>query len=165
MTPANAASPPSFITPLTIEFPMDGRDVKVTAANVAQLAALLAVAAPVIHELAALPPDLLDRLVSDEGPTEADIVELLRMLSELDAFDVAAKVVELGAGFSEADARNLLPDRFAYLFAVVLQVNADFFARALPVLREAAQKLGALLPTGEKQTSSNSTPGLSASAS
>lgn len=156
---------PSFVTPLTITFPMDGRDVTITAASVAQLATLLTVAAPVLHELAALPPDMLDRLVSEEGPTEADIVELLRTLADLDAFNVAAKFVELGAGMGSDDVRNLLPDRFSYLFAVTLQVNADFFARALPVLREAAQKLGALLPNGAAPTSSSSTPGPTASAS
>lgn len=157
---------PSFVTPLTVTFPMDGRDVTITAANVAQLATLLTVAAPVLHDLAALPPDMLDRLVSAEGPTEADIVELLRTLSELEAFSVAAKFVELGAGLAADDVRNLLPDRFSYLFAVTLQVNADFFARALPVLREAAQKLGALLPnTAAAPTSSSSTPGPTASAS
>lgn len=159
-------TPPSFVTPLTITFPMDGADVTITAASVAQLATLLTVAAPVLHELSALPPDMLDRLVSEEGPTEADIVELLRTLADLDAFNVAAKFVEMGAAMSADEVRSLLPDRFSYLFAVTLQVNADFFARALPVLREAAQKLGALLPnTAAAPTSSSSTPGPTASAS
>ena len=35
----------------------------------------------------------------------------------------------------------LMPDEFAYLFAVVVQVNADFFGQALPLIKAVARGL------------------------
>jgi hypothetical protein len=135
---------PSFITPLTITFPMDGEEVTVKACSVAQLGAMLQLLKPVLPELQALPPEMLDRLVGDEGPSQADILVLLELMADHAA--LPAKLVAEGMGWPTDRVQALLPDRFAYLFAVLVQVNADFFGRALPVLFGAAGKFSALLP-------------------
>lgn len=137
---------PAFITPLTITFPVDGRDITITAGSVTVLASMMDAVAPILEELSLLPADVLARLTGDEGPTRADVLDLLQLVQRKAGAQAAIELVALGAGMPAADAGKLLPDRFAYIFAVVLQVNADFFARALPVLDAAAVKLQALAP-------------------
>ncbi|MDO9094435.1 MAG: hypothetical protein Q7U99_17580 [Rubrivivax sp.] len=154
---------PAFITPLSITFPMDGRDMTVSAANVATLAAMMDTVAPVLEELVLLPAEMLARLTGDTGPTKADLVDLLQLLQRKAGAQAAIELVALGVGMPEAEAGHLLPDRFAYLFALVLQVNADFFGRALPVLAVAAAKLQALAPAPGATTSTTSGPASSAS--
>lgn len=140
---------PAFIAPLSITFPIDGpdaapQDVTVTAANVGQLGRMLTLLAPVLHELMLLPPDMMGRLVSDAGPTHGDVLELLELVSKQP--DLAVQMVSIGTGLQTSYLAQLLPDRFAYLFAVVVQVNADFFARARPGLLAAAGKFSAVSP-------------------
>jgi hypothetical protein len=141
---------PSFIQPLSVTFPLqqEGFDqpVTVTAANVAQLSRMLQLLLPMLQELMALQADTLDRLVSEEGPTHTDVLQLLDMLGEQPG--LAAELVAVATGMPLPRVEQLLPDRFAYLFAVTLQVNADFFGRARPALAAAVGKFSALLPQG-----------------
>ena len=159
---------PSFVVPLSITFPLDQPGfedpVTVTAATVEQLARMLNLALPLLQDLMGLGQDMLDRLVSPEGPTQADVVELLELLAMRPA--LATGLVSVATGYTTTQVGLLLPDRFAYLFAVVLQVNADFFGRALPALAAAGGKLKALLPGQPPQpqnTSSTAGPASSAS--
>lgn len=146
---------PQFIAPLEITFALGlagggSADITVTAADVGQLGQMLTLAAPVLHELMTLPPDLVDRLISDAGPTHGDVVVLFTLLA--DRPEVLVRFVSIASRMPAAQIEALLPDQFAYLFAVVVQVNADFFARALPVLRAAAGKFGAVLPAQPNST-------------
>lgn len=158
---ALSAERPQFIKPLRITFPLgaeaDAPDVTVSAADVGQLGQMQELLLPLVHRLLLLPADMVDRLVSEAGPTHGDVVELIRLLGEYPG--VLEEFAAIGARLKPEDVRALMPDVAAYLFAVVVQVNADFFARALPVLRAAAGKLSALMPAP------NSTPGPGSSAS
>lgn len=157
-----AVERPQFILPLSITFPLgaepDAPVVTVTAANVAQLGQMLELLGPLLVRLGELPPDMVDRLVSEQEPTAADMAQLFELLAESPG--VLEKFLAIGARLHLETVHALMPDVAAYLFAVVCQVNADFFARALPVLRAAAGKLSALMPAA-----SRSTPGPGSSAS
>lgn len=135
---------PQFIAALSVTFPMDGHDVTVVAANVGQLGRMLDLLSPVLADLVLLPPDMLDRMVGDQGPTHGDVLEILETVSKHEG--LATQLVAVGMGWPHERVAQLLPDRFAYLFAVLVQVNADFFVRARPVLTAAAGKFSALLP-------------------
>lgn len=155
---------PTFITPLRVEFQMDGREVVVEAAPVARLGEMLAVLQPVLPELAALPDGMVERLTGGSlsgtivpdgelapAPTAADVLVLLELLAA--HRDVPVRFVAAAMAWPQADVGKLLPDRFAYLFSVIVQVNADFFGRALPGIVGAARNFGVLLPGGEPTTS------------
>jgi hypothetical protein len=146
-----AKDKPEFVAPLSVTFPMDGEDVTISAANVGQLGRMLEALSPMLGDLMALGTDTLERLVSPAGPTHGDVLELLELLSE--RREVPVQLVTIATGWPVLKVEALLPDRFAYLFAVALQVNADFFGRALPVLQAAGQKLSAMRPAPSSSTS------------
>lgn len=154
---------PSFISPFTVTLPLtpgpDEQMVSVSAADVGQLGCILQLLAPVLHELMALPDDLLQRLLSEDGPTKADIVTLLVLLAEKP--EIPQQFVAIAARMEPRAVTALMPDAFAYLFAVCVQVNADFFARALPAFRQAAELIalaGSDLPA-EPISAAQATPG------
>lgn len=149
---------PEFIAPVTITFPVDGEDVTLSVANVGQLGRMLEVLSPMLGDLVDLGPELLDRMVSASGPTHTDVLELLELLST--KREVPLQLMAIGTGWPADKVERLLPDRFAYIFAVIFQLNADFFARALSVLQAAGRKISALRP---EPTSSTSGPASSAS--
>jgi hypothetical protein len=133
---------PQFVTPVAVTFPVDGREVTVLA------------------DLANLDPLLLERAMSPEGPQAQDVLEVLQLLAERP--DLLPKFVATALGWKPGQAHDwgpaqvaeMLPDRVLYIAAVVLQVNADFFGRARPVLRAAGAMCQALLPA---QASSSTT--------
>ncbi|MDP3611046.1 MAG: hypothetical protein Q8R98_04280, partial [Rubrivivax sp.] len=100
---------PAFITPLSITFPMDGRDMTVSAANVATLAAMMDTVAPVLEELVLLPAEMLARLTGDTGPTKADLVDLLQLLQRKAGAQAALPHLdEFGAARFEDTARRVV---------------------------------------------------------
>lgn len=155
------ASKMDFVTPLEITFALEGADVTVRPAGVAQIARMLRVAAPLIDDLLVLDPGLAERCGAG-APLAEDVVQLFTLLAQHG--DAAPALVAHATGLDEAVLGRMLPDRFAYLFALVVQVNADFFARALPVFRLAGAAMGSALgrakaPTAPTTASrSHSTP-------
>jgi hypothetical protein len=135
----NESSAPTFVTPLEVTFTLGGQDVTVRPATVGRLARMIAVAGPLVRLVMALQADTLDRLQSPEGPTTEDVAELFETLSEQP--EKLLSLVALAADISQPQVEALAPDQFAYLFAVVVQVNADFFSRATPVFAAAGRVL------------------------
>jgi hypothetical protein len=133
---------PDFVVPLEVPLPQVAEGLVVRPANVGQIARLMAVATPVVNMLMDLPPRLLDRMHAHEGDEQLnadDIAELFDLLSRH-----PHKLLELVAIATALDmelVKGLPPDRFAYLFAVVVQVNADFFSRATPAFSAAGRVL------------------------
>lgn len=140
MTPRNLPVLPAFISPLQITVPVDQVDVLITALGIAQIAEVLHVASPVLDGLFTLDDETLARLEAG-APNMADMLDLLHLFDEHQ--DAALRLVALGTRQSGAWVGELLPDRFAYLFACVVMVNADFFSRARPVFRAAGEVLSA----------------------
>lgn len=131
---------PEFVAPLEVPLPQIAPGLVVRPASVGQIARLLAVAAPVVTTLMALPPGLIDRLQDGEqGTTLDDIAELFELLARH-----PHKLIEMVATATALDrpaVEALPPDQFAFLFAVVVQVNADFFSRATPAFSAAGRVL------------------------
>jgi hypothetical protein len=131
-------SPPEFIVPLEVPLQLGGAALTVRPATVGQIARLMHLAAPVVRALMTLPPSLLDRV--QDGQIDADDVrDLFELLN--DQPDNVLRMVAIATGLPQAQVDALPPDQFAYLFAVVMQVNADFFSRATPVFAAAGRVL------------------------
>lgn len=140
MSSNNVGDVPAWIAPLKVPVPLpEAEALVVRPASVRQIVQLLAVAAPVVRAVMALPPDMLDRLKSEQGPTGDDITDLFEVLS--DKPDALLKAVAIATDLPDQVVGDLLPDQFAYLFAVVVQVNADFFFRATSVFGAAGRVL------------------------
>ena len=127
-----------FIEPLRIICPIDGRDIEVSPIVVRELPALLRLAEPIMGELMALPDETLSRLEAGK-PNLADIDHLVHLIVThgqrvIDALALCTRQPAEWVG-------GLLPDRAAQLLAVCIQVNADFFGRAMPGLRALAVQL------------------------
>lgn len=129
---------PAFIAPLAVEWEMDGTWHVCAPMDVAQIAQVMELAGGLFDAVAVLPLGMKDRLMAG-APDSADINSLMGLLQ--DQVNTAHQVVDVAMRWDSGTAGALLPDRFAYTFAVVVQVNADFFSQALPVLKAA----GALL--------------------
>jgi hypothetical protein len=145
---------PEFVAPVEVPLDAIAPGLVVRPANVGQIARLLAVAGPVVSTLMALPPGLIDRLHAQEGDEPAtadDMAELFELLSRHPAKLI--EMVAIATGLDRAVVEALAPDRYAFLFAVVVQVNADFFSRATPAFAAAGRVLQRLtversLPAG-----------------
>lgn len=136
MTPINDTE---FITPLELPFTLpDGREVMVSAAPIQRLGLMLKHCRPMIDEIAAMPLPMLKRLQKGE-PEADDISWLFELMS--DRCDSLIELVSVGSAVPLALVQGMMPDRFMYLFALVVQVNADFFARAAPLLKAAFERL------------------------
>lgn len=139
-----------FVAPEEVTFQLDGQDVTVRPAGVTALARMLREARPMLDSLVGLGDGFMSRAASGSPPTPEDIVALLEVVSEHD--DLPVHLVHLATGLPLEKLDVMLPDRFAYLFSVVVQVNADFFAKALPVFRRCGSALQAAvlarLPAG-----------------
>lgn len=129
---------PAFISPLSLTFEVDGHALQIGPMNVEQLAQVMGMAGPVLDALMAMPDAALARLQSG-SPTAGDLAVMLELLS--DQASTALRLVQIASQQNEGWVKELLPDRFAYLFSVCVLVNADFFSRARPVFAAA----GALL--------------------
>lgn len=132
----------AFIAPLELPFAYPG-DVgelvhTVRPCGMGQIARLLAKAGTLVDELLSLPAPMVGRLQAGDLQM-ADIAYLYQLIS--DRGELGIELVAIAAALPQARVDALLPDRFAYLFALVVQVNADFFGRGAPVFQAA----GALL--------------------
>ena len=149
-----------FPAPLQLPFPLPdlvGAGVTVLQigpANIAQIARMLRLAKPLIDEIVLLPPEMLDRAV-DGNPTDDDIVHVLELVC--DRAEMAAQLASAATGIDLARVEALLPDRFVYLLALVVQVNADFFGRSAGVWSAAKGLLQAAMDKARGQ-SAGSTP-------
>lgn len=134
---------PAFVAPLAVEWEMDGATLVCGPMDVGQIARIMECAGGLFDSVAVLDDGTRERLMSGE-PTPADVTVLLGLLQ--DQAGTAAEVVAAAMRWDTATAAALLPDRFAYTFAVVVQVNADFFSQALPVFKAAAAVLERVKP-------------------
>jgi hypothetical protein len=108
-----------FVTPLEVSFAVDGRELTVTPVTVGQLPKLLQWLDPLFDDLMSL---------GDE-PQLDDLFGLVIAHGE-----PVLKAVALAARVDEPWVAQLLPDRLAALMAVLLEVNGDFFRRAMPLI-------------------------------
>ena len=140
-TSTASSQDPGFITPLEVTFPLGGPgdDITVRPATVGQIARLMGVVAPLVDSLFGLDAELLERLQSAQGPTAQDVTALFELLSEHPAR--LLEMVAIASDLPQGEVEALLPDQFAYLFAVCVQVNADFFSRAIPVFKAAGARI------------------------
>ena len=128
-----------FIEPTQRGLGIDGRSVVVTPLVMRDLPKLLELASPVFRALSLFDAGALQRFTAGT-PNEQDVSTLMGVLSA-DADEVFAVVAICCR--EEADwVAGLLPDRFAALMAACIEVNRDFFTRALPQLRAAVARLG-----------------------
>lgn len=139
----------TFARRAELGFELDGQALTVRAADMAQILAMLDQAKPLIDEAVLMMPDLFERLQAGAKPTVGDVLDLLDMARKHGR--AALELVAIATPMPLAEVERLLPDRFAYLFAVIVQVNADFFAAALPALRAAGaamERAGQAAPAG-----------------
>ena len=118
-----------FIAPLRVDVAVDDRLVTIGPLVVSQLPQLLEVCAPLFRQLALFDDGAIARF-RDGKPTESDLATLLSVLSA-DAEDIF-KVFSICSGMPVEWVAGLLPDRFARIAAICIEVNRDFFSRALP---------------------------------
>lgn len=130
-----------FAAPLEITFELDGHELTVRPASVAQLARMLRQARPLLDDLMALDPAIYARAQAGEDLAPDDVLQMLELLSDHD--DMPLQLVAIATGMKADAVGAMLPDRFAYLFSLVVQVNADFFFKALPVLTYAGSAMKA----------------------
>jgi len=149
MAPVNTAAAgraPSFAAPVVQAVALPSGEVVVRSATVQQLLAARTALTPALERLAEAAPGLLDLarldLIRASGQITAnDLRDLCVLLDEADA------AVDITAALTDVPRERLLamqPDEFVYLFAVAMQVNADFFVQALPALTAGVQALEAL---------------------
>lgn len=160
---------PAFIVPLEVTLNLDQTTLVVKPASVKQLAQVLSVSRPAVRAVLevrdvlarrraapAAADDELDMAVAGMVLTSDDVVDIYTALAQHP--DALMDMVAILTGMPAAAVGALLPDRFVYLFATVLQVNVDFFFRAAPVFAAARRALEGLQPT-------QATPGNAPSAS
>jgi hypothetical protein len=148
---------PTFAAPLEEVVPLRGGEITVRSADVGALLKVKARLLPALELLASEAPGIfdlgrLDLLVQSRQVTAQDITDLCVLLERA---DVAVEFVAILAALEPARVLALMPDEFAYLFVTVVQVNADFFAQALPVFKAAVQRVRGLPRSG---TSSSPLP-------
>lgn len=152
---------PTFAAPLALPVPLRSGTITVQSAAVGPLFKFKAQLLPVVELLARDAPQLFDRerlqLIKATGEITAnDVIDLCALLEHA---DLAVTAVELLAPLPRDQVLQLMPDEFAFLFAVVVQVNADFFARALPVLEGVWQRgVGKASEARESGTGSSPAP-------
>lgn len=150
-----------FVAVEVIELPLrDGKTVTVRPAKVGVLAQLLRQAGPLLDDLALLDGGLFERL---KAPTVDDLVELGNLLGR--QADGGVGLVATAAGQSEDWVRELEADEFGMLFALLVQVNADFFSRAAPAFQAAGRALQKNVPSAAAQAATTQARGLTPSMS
>ena len=139
---------PQFAAPIEVTFPLRDGDITVRSADMGMLAKAKALMLPAREDLVRNAPGLLDparitAALASGSVAAQDIADLVVLLEEVDvAFALVAVLTKRKVEQIEA----LMPDEFAYLFAVVVQVNADFFvAHVVPAIQGAAQRLAPTL--------------------
>lgn len=134
---------PTFTQPVQVPVPLLEGERTVQSANVGTLLQLKAQLMPALQLLLERAPAIFDqvrieRIKAERALAPQDLADLCVMLDEA---DVVVDVVALLAGLGRDQVLALQPDEFAYLFAVVVQVNADFFVRAATTFKAAAALL------------------------
>lgn len=152
-----------FVNPQRVPFPLDdgAEPVLIGPANMLAIAELLEAAPELVERLVKLAdvPGLAARFESGSY-TASDVTTV--MLAVADKGRDALELVSIATGIGFNQVAAMLPDRFAMLFALVVQVNADFFSQARPTfeaamlrLRQAASSGGAPSPlTGTSSSAS-----------
>lgn len=135
------AADQAFIEPPQAEVALRGeRTVVVTPLRVREVQAFARAVAPLVDVLPTL-------LANDPGPHT--LVALLDQHS-----DAIAQCVAVAARMDRAAVDELLPDELLALAAACLEVNVDFFKRALPGMQARGQKLAGLFSAGPTPSSS-----------
>ena len=136
------------VAPLMIVTPVDGVEVTVKPITVGQYPALFEQIAPLLQSTTQAPAGLFERLAARQADGE-DVQWLVGLV--LDHSDEVMVAIALAIGQSRDWVSALLPDRFLDLVIVVLEVNADFFMRAQPVLRLLWARAQAALPKAPEE--------------
>jgi hypothetical protein len=153
-----------FAAPMALPFSLPGLTgvgetvVEIGPANIAQITRMLRLAKPLVDDIAVLSPELIDRAV-DGAPTSDDIARVLELVCE--RAEMAAELVSAATGIELARVQALLPDRFVYLLALVVQVNADFFDRSAAAWSAAKGLLQGAMNKARSPAASGSTPSTS----
>jgi hypothetical protein len=154
----------SFAAPASVTLPLRGGELVVRAANVGTLLQLKAALLPELETLVQQAPEVFSpgRIEAIRAAGELSAQDIVDTVALLERADVLVDVVALLAPMPRPDALALLPDEFAMLFAVCLQVNADFFVQALPMFLAAGTRLrelgAAAAPTGPSSSPAPATP-------
>lgn len=135
----SAGAVPAFAAPVEVSVPLSGGMLAIRSMNVGQIMRVLQASVEPVQLIMSLPADLLARLSSEEGPTHDDLVRLFEVLTEQP--ERLVEMVAIATGLKPDDVEVLPPDQFAFVFAVVVQVNADFFAKATPAFTAAGRVL------------------------
>lgn len=130
---------PAFLAPAEVPLTLRAKALVVRPMSVGQICRLLQVAVEPVQLLMSIPPDVVERLTSDDGPGLDDLQQLFEVLSEQPERFV--QMVAVATLQDDDYVAGLLPDEFALLFATVVQVNADFFGQAAPVFGAAGRRL------------------------
>ena len=109
-----------FVAPLRLVLDIDGTPFEITPVVTAEVPPLIRLCEPFFGVLAAMQGE----------PDPATITSLVGKYGE-----AVIKTVALCAHQPEEWVGKLLPDRFVALAVACIQVNADFFAQAAPILR------------------------------
>jgi hypothetical protein len=131
------------VAPLVIVTPVDGVEVTIKPITVGQYPALFEQIAPLLQSTTQAPAGLFERLAARQADGE-DVQWLVGMV--LAHSDEVMAAIALAIGQPREWVSALLPDRFLELAILVLEVNADFFMRARPVLRLLWARAQAALP-------------------
>ena len=127
-----------FVAPEALPFKDGELDLLVGPATVKQCFAALRVARVLVDELLQMPADMAQRLQAGQ-PEPDDVAWLFDLVCEHG--ELACQLVTALTPLQADQVGQLLPDRFAYLFALLVHVNADFFGRAAPTLAAAKARL------------------------
>lgn len=126
-----------FVAPLAVTFTIEGKDLTITPLRVGELPAVVRAVEPMLDELLAMQAE----------PTPLDMVKLLGRHGEPMVLTIA-----LCSRQPLEWVGQLLADRFAELAAVCVQVNADFFGRAMPAIGSLASRLQSAAPAAASST-------------
>ncbi|MBE7419829.1 MAG: hypothetical protein HS128_19155 [Ideonella sp.] len=88
---------------------------------------------PIIPLLATLPDALADTGAESRAEAAARWLQLAAS-----SRDAVAQFAALASGLPEPDVRELPPEALVTLLLALLEINADFFVRSLPLLMERA---------------------------
>jgi hypothetical protein len=131
------------VAPLMIVTPVDGVEVTIKPITVGQYPALFQHVVPLLQTATQGPAGLFERLAARQASAE-DMQWVVGLV--VAHSDELMATMALAIGQPREWVSGLLPDRFLDLVILVLEVNADFFMRARPVLRLLWARAQAALP-------------------
>jgi hypothetical protein len=147
--------PPTFVAPIAVPVPLRAGELVVLSAPMGPLLAAKAFLVPVLQKLLTEAPDLFDeerieRIKTTRTLEAEDITEACLLLERC---DVLVDLVAALAPMPREKVLQLMPDEAAFLFAVIVQVNWDFFVQAAAGLTAAALRLRSLGTNSSPQRS------------